>query len=366
MVNSNIRARSPKGNVGVSSYVDAGELSALSGGVVSGFAAASAASWTLQIGGVSGTQDVVVTKNPSGQSELLSGTAGSSIPFVIGGAPGTPGQSRTDALVVYKDPFTTSVVNDGIDVVDYQVVAGTAATTGTQVPPNEAAIRAAIPTGSLKFYAVLGYVTIAYGAGSVTTGNYFLNRSLLHTQTVANATELAFITAVEGMRVYQKDTDQYKCYDGAAWYVLASKKPQTAFMARRTTDQTLATGSGTKVQFATEDFDTGSNYDNATNYWFTAPLTGIYHFEAQINIDAAGTSVWCYLLKNAATTVAIDYRYPNTVNDDTSASVSATILLTAGDTIEVRALHNAGANRSLLGSSVGACYFSGFFVGLNS
>ena len=165
-----IHARSPKGNVGVTDVVDAGELSAYSAGVLSGFTAASAASWTLQIGGVSGTQDVAIAKNPGGESELFSGTAGQSIAFVIGGAPGTPGQSRTDALVIYKDPFTTSVVNNGVDVTDYQVVPGTAATTGSQVAPDDVAIRAAIPTGTLKFVAVIGYVTTAYGASGTTTG----------------------------------------------------------------------------------------------------------------------------------------------------------------------------------------------------
>ena len=179
MANTYIRARSPKGNVGVTDVVDAGELSAYSAGVLSGFTAKSAASWTLQIGGVSGVQDVAIAKNPSGESELFSGTAGQSIPFIIGGAPGTPGQSRTDALVIYKDPFTTSVVNNGVDVTDYQVVAGTAATTGSQVPPNDAAIRAAIPSGSLKFVAVIGYVTTAYGASGTTTGAYTKNQALL-------------------------------------------------------------------------------------------------------------------------------------------------------------------------------------------
>lgn len=180
MANTYIRARSPKGNVGVTDVVDAGELSAYSAGVLSGFTAKSAASWTLQIGGVSGVQDVAIAKNPSGESELFSGTAGQSIPFIIGGAPGTPGQSRTDALVIYKDPFTTSVVNNGVDVTDYQVVAGTAATTGSQVPPNDAAIRSAIPSGTLKFVAVIGYVTTAYGASGTTTGAYTVNQSQLN------------------------------------------------------------------------------------------------------------------------------------------------------------------------------------------
>ncbi len=181
MVNAYIRAKSPKGNVGVTDVVDAGELSAYSSGVISGYTASGASSWTLSIGGVTGTQDVAVAKNPGGESELLVGTAGQSIDFVIGGAPGTPGQSRTDALVIYKDPFTTSVVNNGIDVVDYEVVAGTPATTGTQVAPNDATIRATIPTGSLKFVVVVGYVTIANGAGSVTTGNFTRNVSAIST-----------------------------------------------------------------------------------------------------------------------------------------------------------------------------------------
>ena len=246
MVNSYIRARSPKGNVGVTDVVDAGELSAYSAGVLSGFNAASAASWTLQIGGVSGTQDVAIAKNPGGESELFSGTAGQSIAFVIGGAPGTPGQSRTDALVIYKDPFTTSVVNNGVDVTDYQVVAGTAATTGTQVPPNDAAIRAAIPTGSLKFYTVLGYVTIAYGAGSVTTANYFKNPALLGTQTVADATARALITPVEGMEVYQLDDDAKYVYTGSEW-IAYDTKWQTYTPVFYTNGTAYTIGNGTVV-----------------------------------------------------------------------------------------------------------------------
>lgn len=217
MANTQVRIRSPKGNVGVTDVVDAGELSAYSQGALSGFGATSAASFTIQIGGSSSVQDVAVGKNPAGESELFVGTSGTTIPFIIGGAPGTPGQSRTDALVLYKDPFTTSVVNNGLDVTDYAVVAGTPATTGTQVPPSMATIRSTIPTGSLKFVAVIGYVTIAQGASSVTTGNYFRNRSLLSTQTVANATEMSLITPVEGMKVYRDDLDLSLVYNGSRW-----------------------------------------------------------------------------------------------------------------------------------------------------
>lgn len=242
MANTQVRIRSPKGNVGVTDVVDAGELSAYSQGALSGFGATSAASFTIQIGGSSSVQDVAVGKNPAGESELFVGTSGTTIPFIIGGAPGTPGQSRTDALVLYKDPFTTSVVNNGLDVTDYAVVAGTPATTGTQVPPNDAAIRAAIPTGSLKFYCVIGYVTIAQGAGSVTTGNYYKNPALLHTQVVANATARAMIIPVEGMQVYQLDDDAKYVYTGSEWLAFDTK-----WQTYTPTLTNLTLGSGTSV-----------------------------------------------------------------------------------------------------------------------
>ena len=224
MANSYIGTKHPKGNVGVRQVVDAADLSVFSQGVLSGFGASGATSWTLSVGGVSGVQDVAVGKNPGGESDLFVGTAGQEIDFIIGGAPGTPGQSRTDALVIYKDPFATSAVNDGIDAVDYQVVAGTAATTGSQVPPDDTDIRAAIPSGSLKFVAVIGYVTIAYGASGVTTGNYVQSRAVIDKQTVATVAELdAIVSPTEGMEIYCLADDAKYVYDGTAWLAFDSK-----------------------------------------------------------------------------------------------------------------------------------------------
>ena len=44
-----------------------------------------------------------------------------------------------------------------------------------------------------------------------------------------------------------------------------------AFHARMSANQTLSNATLTKVQFNTEEFDTASAYDNATNYRFTVP-----------------------------------------------------------------------------------------------
>lgn len=61
-----------------------------------------------------------------------------------------------------------------------------------------------------------------------------------------------------------------------------------AFSAYPSSNQSLGAGTFTKIQFNTEEFDTNSNYDNATNYRFTPTVAGYY----QVNlITAAGTAV---------------------------------------------------------------------------
>lgn len=51
-----------------------------------------------------------------------------------------------------------------------------------------------------------------------------------------------------------------------------------------------ASATSTKVPFATELYDTGNNYDNATNFRFTAPAAGFYHFDANVKSAAIGAA----------------------------------------------------------------------------
>lgn len=163
MANAILGTRSPNGNVSVLGVIDSGELSMLSAGALSGFSVTAGAGYTLVVGGTSGVQDCAVVRNTSNSSDLLVGN-GASMTFTLTSAPATSGQSRTDALVVWKDTTVTSTLNNGLDAVGYQVVNGIASTTGTHQPPNESAIRAAIPNGAAAFYAVIAYSTLAFGA----------------------------------------------------------------------------------------------------------------------------------------------------------------------------------------------------------
>lgn len=70
------------------------------------------------------------------------------------------------------------------------------------------------------------------------------------------------------------------------------------FRARRTSALSTTAGSFIKLTFNTEDFDTNSNYDNATNFRYTAPVAGFFLFNAYANA-APGTLILT-LYKNGA------------------------------------------------------------------
>lgn len=152
-----------------------------------------------------------------------------------------------------------------------------------------------------------------------------------------------------------------KIEDGA---VTSEKQSNTiGFLVRRTTDQAgIPSGVATKVQFATEVYDGGADFDPSTNYRFTAPVEGLYHFSWDLHLDSIGTIMESFLIVNS-TVVAKDTQYSNATNDDLSSGASIDVPLQMGDTVEVRVAHNAGSDRTLLGSDTGSCYFSGYLVG---
>jgi len=55
-----------------------------------------------------------------------------------------------------------------------------------------------------------------------------------------------------------------------------------AFSAYLSSNQSVSTFTFTKIQFQTEEFDTNSNYDNATNYRFTPTVAGYYQVNAAL------------------------------------------------------------------------------------
>jgi len=99
---------------------------------------------------------------------------------------------------------------------------------------------------------------------------------------------------------YGKLWKSYMSYDGSQYvdrniivknnvvyngYLTNSHYPSfSAYISASADAQTVASGTNTRVNFDSEDYDVGSNFD-ASAYKFTAPVNGIYHFNAKILWD---------------------------------------------------------------------------------
>ena len=131
--------------------------------------------------------------------------------------------------------------------------------------------------------------------------------------------------------------------DGSGSVTLGSGFPDNtpAFFATATGTQSLTNNTITKVQFASEVYDTNNAYDNSTNYRFTVPsgYAGKYFIYSSLNSFAGAVSnldnFWIYIYKNGSKVFerwngfANNYVYLSTI----AASHSMDLL--EGDYIEI-------------------------------
>ena len=145
-----------------------------------------------------------------------------------------------------------------------------------------------------------------------------------------------------------------------------------SFSASITSNQSITNNSETKVAFATEQYDTGSDYDTS-NYKFVAPSAGKYFFSTFIMAQAEGT-----VLSNAYVGFKINgsikqrpfwYSGSATTNIFNSISylpmnISCCYNLSANDYVEVFVYlaHSAGGGTHILFPSENNSHFSGFKI----
>lgn len=127
------------------------------------------------------------------------------------------------------------------------------------------------------------------------------------------------------------------------------------FSAYSTVAQNSGNGAFAKVNFATEEFDTGNNYDTTTST-FTAPVAGFYEFWARVG-TATSNTLWIVSLFKGGTEFkrGIDMRFSGAGG----GGVSVTVQLAASDTIDVRAFGSAALAIDVSQSN---CYFGGKLV----
>ena len=141
---------------------------------------------------------------------------------------------------------------------------------------------------------------------------------------------------------------------------MASLANPYKFLVYKAAAQTLGTGA-TKVLYDTKTFDTGSNFDAATNHRFTAPVAGFYFFKAQSSCATPSTATNYQLLLYKNGSLILTGDQTNVANNAAaSISVSGLLQLSATDYIEVF----AATSTHSLATTGGAAYdfFSGFFV----
>lgn len=133
------------------------------------------------------------------------------------------------------------------------------------------------------------------------------------------------------------------------------------FSAYRGSAQNVGTAA-TKVQFATENFDTNGDYDAATNYRYTAPVNGFYYFNSNIAVTGVGTGtdVVPYFYKNGSR-VYVGPKAQDGAGSSPTASMSCFLELSATNYVEVY-VQTITAAKAL---DVGDAFlntFSGFLV----
>jgi len=208
------------------------------------------------------------------------------------------------------------------------------------------------PTTGDDFYCIYqGKATQTVTPGNGTVTNAHLAASIITGQTALGATPA--------------DTDELLISDAGTLkrvdfsHLKVSNTP--AFEAKLSGTQNIGDDSITKLQFATEIFDTAGNYDNSTNYRFTPTTAGKYFCYLRQSIQQTGgvsqlNHVFIYIYKNGS---AYKRAYADLSNNNGYAldvSIATTIDFNgSSDYIEAYALSNTiSGDGQALGDTYGA------------
>lgn len=122
---------------------------------------------------------------------------------------------------------------------------------------------------------------------------------------------------------------------------------------RRTSAQTLATGTTTIIDFSTKDSDSHGAVTTGSSWKFTAPAAGTYRVSAGLigSTSAAwnaGENWQLFVYKNGSVDIALGiYICQATATNISAVNGSGEVNLLAGDYIDIRAVQNTGSNHDV-------------------
>ena len=134
-----------------------------------------------------------------------------------------------------------------------------------------------------------------------------------------------------------------------------------AFSAYQSTAQSaLPATTWTKISLQTEEFDTNSNFDSATNYRFTPTVAGYYQLNAGIQFNGTSSAALAGIYKNGTVYKWGVYAvYPSGVGSP--GSVVSSLVYLNGSTDYVEFYGYTGSSLAPVASS-NTTYFNGALV----
>jgi hypothetical protein len=141
---------------------------------------------------------------------------------------------------------------------------------------------------------------------------------------------------------------------GLKWATAGGGDDGPTFGVKRTTRQSVSSGTWTVVQFNVEDFDTNSNYNTST-YKFTPTVAGYY--QINLSVGGTGTTVNRAMIAKNGTFTAMGNDVASTL-----ASVATVIVYMNGSTdyVEAQCLITSGGLQVL--EDIYTTYFSGALI----
>lgn len=170
---------------------------------------------------------------------------------------------------------------------------------------------------------------------------------------IDSSSDLTGFSPSEGLMVFQKDTNELKIYDGSAWksVIDTDSRPNPFFRVRVSSNQNITAIN--KLPFNTVVIDTTNSYNTST-YIYTIPITGYYHFEANVFRNIGGVQGVSDIVVGSS--VISRCGHENTINAYDSYSHSVSYFLSAGTSVYM----NAGIGTTHLNSTLS--YFSGYLI----
>jgi hypothetical protein len=161
----------------------------------------------------------------------------------------------------------------------------------------------------------------------------------------ATARDAAITSPTEGMICYLEDVNQVTSYLGSAWFPIAGQMP--FFDVQKSATQTgVASSTITTVTWPTATTNRGG-FTVASNQ-VTVPIAGIYMINAAVTFDSGNTAGnnRHILIHVNGSAVTRDYGFPG-ITVDSALRSTITLLLAAGDVVDVRVFQTSGSNMTL-------------------